>query len=81
MPYVTSIERMANEEGREEGRKAGREDTLLALETALEVKFGAAGFGVMPEIRAIKDGDVLRTICQALKTATNIDELRRLWTK
>ncbi len=81
MPYVTSIERMAREEGMEEGVKKAREGMLAALEIALEAKFGAPGFGLMPEIRAINDVDVLTTICQALKTANNVDELRRLWTK
>ncbi len=78
MPYVTSIERMAKEEGREEGR---REGMLLALEMALEMKFQAEELGVISEVRAIEDIDVLTAVCQAIKTANNIDELRRLWTK
>jgi hypothetical protein len=54
---------------------------LLALETLLELKFQAEGLGVLPEIRAITDVDLLTAVCQALKTASTIDELRRIWTK
>lgn len=31
MPYITSIERMAREEGRKEGREEGREENRIAL--------------------------------------------------
>lgn len=31
MPYVTSIEKMAKEEGRQEGRQEGRAETILRL--------------------------------------------------
>ncbi len=47
----------------------------------LELKFGAAGFDLMSELRAITDLDMLSTICKALKTANSVDELRRIWTK
>jgi hypothetical protein len=97
MPYVTSIERMAREEGmekgievgiekgiekgREQGLQKGREGMLVAIEALLELKFQAEAPGLMPEVRAITDVDVLSRVCQGIKTANTVDDLRRLWTK
>jgi hypothetical protein len=78
MPYVTSIERMAREEGVEEGR---REGILLALQSTLKKKFGEQGSALMSEIAAITDFAQLISVCEALNDATTIDELRRIWTK
>ncbi|HEV3259388.1 MAG TPA: hypothetical protein VG013_21155 [Gemmataceae bacterium] len=88
MPYVTSVERRALEQGREEGRVAGREEGRVAgreeglrqgIETALELRFGAAGLQFLPEIRALHDAAVLQAILQAIKTAATPEELRRVW--
>lgn len=41
MPYITSIERMALEEGREQGREQGRQvERLQSLKVVLEARFG-----------------------------------------
>jgi hypothetical protein len=76
MPFITSVERVAREEGREEGR---REELLAGLEVALELKFGAAGLALLPEIKQIAQVDRLKAIQQALRSAATPDELRRLW--
>jgi hypothetical protein len=70
MPYVTSIE-----------RRARKESLLEGIEVSLEVKFGAEGLGLLPEIREIQDPYVLRTILQAIKTAASPEELRQVWTR
>jgi hypothetical protein len=55
MPYVTSIERLAKEEGREEGREEGKREGLLAgIETSLGLKFGEGGLALMSAIRRVK---------------------------
>ncbi len=68
MPYMLSIERIARTEALLEG-----------IEQCLELKFGAAGLQLMPEIRQLTDVEILRTILQAIKTAASPEELRRVW--
>jgi hypothetical protein len=66
VPYVTSFERLAREEGLLEG-----------IEAFLEFRFGAAGVQLMPEVRKLEDVDKLRAVLQAVKTATTLDEVRQ----
>lgn len=73
MPYVTSIERLAREEGREEGRQEG---FVEALSIALELKFGEAGLAFARELQNVKDLAKLRAIQQAIRSAKSVDELR-----
>ena len=40
MPFVTSFERLAREEGREEGRREGREGEIRLLRRLLQRRFG-----------------------------------------
>lgn len=68
MAYVTSIERLARREGQREG-----------IESLLRVRFGEEGLRFMPEIQQIHEEETLRAILKALETATNLDEVRRLW--
>jgi hypothetical protein len=68
MQYITSIERLALEEGLLEG-----------LEVILKVKFGEEGLRLLPEIRELHDHEVLRAVLQAVETATSPDDLRRVW--
>ncbi|HEV3025584.1 MAG TPA: hypothetical protein VGX76_24095 [Pirellulales bacterium] len=73
MPYVTSAERI----GREAGLKQGRQECLLAgIELGLKLKFGAEG--LLPEIRQIAEVEMLRRIHQAIETAANPDDLRKV---
>jgi hypothetical protein len=68
MPYVTSIERMAKQEGVREGLLSG-------IEVALEIKFGNEGLKLLPEITQIEDIEVLRTTFKSLKQVQTPDEL------
>jgi predicted transposase YdaD len=62
--------------GRQEGL---REGLLAAIEFGLELKFGAFGLELMPEISQIQDVDVLRAIQEGLRTINNLDELREIY--
>jgi len=72
----TRVYQEAREEGIEEGRLEGR---LEAIEMGLELKFGVEGLRLLPEIRKIKDGDILRAISEGIKAAKTLDELRRIY--
>ncbi len=68
------------EQGHLEGLMEGRREGLLAgIELALQIKFGVEGLRALPEIRKIRDIDVLQAIHEALKTAGSIAELRRVY--
>ena len=84
MPYVTSVERLGIEKGRQEGRQEGvqigrQEGLLEGIEVGLKLKFGAAGLALLPEIRKIQDVAVLEAILKGLETAAELEALRRLY--
>jgi hypothetical protein len=74
MPYVTSWERIGHERGLLQGLVDG-------LAVALELKFGADGVALLPELRQIADPEVLRQVAQRIKTATSVDDLRQVYQK
>ena len=79
MPYVTSIERMAREEGVEVGREQGELRGLQqGIEVALELKFGAAGLELLPLVQAEQRVEVLRAVQRAIRTARTLPEVRAL---
>jgi hypothetical protein len=72
--------------GREEGLREGilkgiREGLLKGIELGLEVRFGAEGLALYPEIKKIKNVDVLETISEAIKTAKSLEEIEKLCKK
>ncbi len=72
MPYVTSGERIGIEKGVKQG-------ILEGIEALLEVKFGAEGLELLPEISQIQDVDVLRAILTGIKTKNTLQELREIY--
>ncbi len=69
MPHITSTERIWRCDGLYKG-----------IQSLLRVRFGDKGLELMPEIRGIYEDEKLEAILSALETATNLDEVRRLWT-
>lgn len=72
------------EQGLERGREEGREEGLVqglhsALKLGLELKFGAAGLELLPEITQIKQLAVLEVLHEALKTAPTPAAIRQLY--
>ncbi len=88
MPYITSVERLAREEGIEQGIERGivqgieqgkRAGLLLGLESLLRLKFGQAGHVAFEEVQQIEDVAVLETLVRHVPTATGLDEVRALY--
>ena len=76
MPYVTSTERMARQEGLQEGQQKG---LLRAITLALEPKFGEAGTAFAKELQAVFNLNKLEEILQAAnRSETSIDQLRAM---
>lgn len=71
MPYITSVERVAQEKGAVLGFCEG-------IELALELKFGADGLALMPLVRQVDKIELLRTLRQTLRTAESLDQVRAL---
>jgi hypothetical protein len=79
MPYVTSIERLAYEQGRREREEEGRRRMLVWIITdALEIRFGVAGKRLVPRVRALTALDKLRALNRAVLTAESLDEVNAL---
>lgn len=68
MPYITSVEQRGIERG-----------ILESIATVLEIKFGAEGLEILPEISQIQDVDVLRAVLTGIKTKNTLQELRQIY--
>ena len=92
MPFITTAERIGIEkglkqgleQGLQQGFKQGREEgirqgLLKAIELGLELKFGAKGLHLLTEIKKIKNINILENISNAIKTANNINDIRKIY--
>ena len=80
MPYVTSAEQIGFEKGFKEGFKEGQIIGFIkSISIALEIKFGAEGLEIFPEISQIQDLDVLRAVVTGIKTKNTLQELRKIY--
>lgn len=77
MAYVTSWERLGEERGEAKGLVQG---LLSGLAVALDLKFGAAGTALLPELQQITDPAVLQQVGERIKMATTVEELRQVYT-
>lgn len=73
MPYVTSIERLARQEGLREGEHKGM---CQMIAVALEAKFGQRGLKLMRKIQGIQEAKALRELARAINIAKTLDEVR-----
>jgi hypothetical protein len=70
MPFIDIAERVGMEKG-----------LLKGIEVCLKLKFGAQGLDLMPELRELQDHELLLAILEAIRTAANLDELRKVWVR
>ena len=71
MAYVTSWEWIGQDRGQVKG-------LLQGLAVALDLKFGAAGIALLPELEQIADLDVLKQVGEQIKSAASGEVLCRL---
>lgn len=84
MPYVTSIERLAHEEGIEKGIQEGRQEGVVrglleGIASVLEIRFDQVPEPIMREIRQLTDAELLRKVLQQAKAVDRPEQLRTLW--
>lgn len=76
MPYITSNERLAKEEGRAEGLVNGLID---GAEVCLRLKFGSLGQALADELRTRRPGvELVEAVLKAVESARSVDELRAI---
>jgi hypothetical protein len=76
MPYVTSVERLAREEGRQEGRQEGLWEGLLeGIQLDLELRFGRMSKKPLAKPRTL-DLAQLRALARVVKSAESLDAVK-----
>jgi hypothetical protein len=78
MPFITSVERIGIEKGRQEGL---REGLLKALAPTIRSRFGEAGIQLLTEIQAVQDLAILEALAEMASTVESLDELRQFTTQ
>jgi len=90
MPYVTSIERLAKEEGKAEGKAEGLVEgieegrvkaTQRSIAVVLEARFGTPGKRLASRIAKITNLQQLNDVLQAAAKADRLAELRQLMSR
>ncbi|MDQ7031494.1 MAG: hypothetical protein Q9M37_02080 [Desulfonauticus sp.] len=69
------------EKGIQQGMERGLQQgmwMLKAIGLGLELKFGVQGLKIYPEIKKIKDVDLLEAISEAIKAAKDVEEIKKL---
>ena len=71
MPYVTSVERLAREEGLQKGVAKGFQAAILEL---LELKFKKVAAKHVRKIRSVSEVERLQAVLRAVHNANTLDE-------
>ena len=78
MPYVTSIERLAKEEGRVEGVQLGAlQDAREMVQEALDARFKSVPEDISLALRAIESRDTLKSLLRQAITCRSIAAFRK----
>jgi hypothetical protein len=78
MPYLSSIERLARDEGIEEGQQEGlRKGLLEGIALALDMKFGRSGRKLLAQARALRDVADLRRLVRFIRPAKTVADVAK----
>ena len=75
-PWYQEILQQGQQQGQQQGLKQG---LLSGIALGLELKFGAAGLELMPEIRVLSDVERLMAIQEGIKTVNSLEELQEIY--
>ncbi len=68
------------QQGMQQGMEQGvRQGLLIAIKLGLELKFGAKALKIYPEIKKIRDADILEVISDAIRHAQTLDDVRAVY--
>ena len=68
------------QQGIEQGMQQGMQQGMLAaIKLGLELRFGAEGLKLFPEIKKIHDVDMLEVLSEAIKVVKDLDEFRAIY--
>ena len=84
MPYITSFERLAMEEGEARGEARGKamgeaRGLQEGIALGLRLKFGEAGRGLIDEVHLINDLDLLHRIFDSIERSSDPADVRKAW--
>ena len=79
MPYVTSLERLAADRGREEGREEGLAQGLKrGIKIAIKLKFEESGLQLISKVDDIDDFETLAALEAGLEDKLSLEALTAL---
>jgi predicted transposase YdaD len=87
-PWYQEILREGLQQGLQQGIQQGvqqgvqqglRQGLLLGIALGLELKFGAEGLQLLPEIREIENVELLEAVQEAIKTVDTLEALRQIY--
>lgn len=90
MPFITSFERLAKEEGQEIGEAIGEARGVArgearglreGIASALELKFGEVDPTLVLELQKIDDVDLLGRVLRSIAKTQRLAELRKMWVR
>jgi len=76
MQVIGNVEKRGYKRGMQQGM---REGILKAIKLGLDLKFGAAGMKLYPEIKKVKDIDILDAISECIRSAASLADVERIY--
>jgi predicted transposase/invertase (TIGR01784 family) len=79
MTIAEKLRQEGRQQGLEQGLDQARAEAAEGIRLALDLKFGAEGLALMPEVAAIGDLATLRAVRDAIRPARTVDDIRAVY--